>query len=37
MNRPYIRVILFALTEFGTLGGHTTAFLTELAKQAAAS
>jgi hypothetical protein len=25
------------VTEFGTLGGHATAFLTELAKQAAAS
>jgi hypothetical protein len=35
--RPDIRFIPFALTKFGTLGGHTTAFLTELAKMAAAS
>jgi hypothetical protein len=34
-SRPDIRFIPFSLTEFGTLGGHaTTAFLTELAKQA---
>jgi hypothetical protein len=31
-NRPDIRFIPFAVTEFGTLGGHATAFLTELAK-----
>jgi hypothetical protein len=36
-SRPDIRFIPFAFTEFGTLGGHATAFLTELAKQAAAS
>jgi hypothetical protein len=36
-SRPYILFIPFAVTEFGTLGGHATAFLTELAKQAAAS
>jgi hypothetical protein len=36
-NRPEIRFIPFVVTEFGTLGGHATAFLTELAKQAAAS
>jgi hypothetical protein len=36
-SRPNIRFIPFAVTEFGTLGGHATAFLTELAKQAAAS
>jgi hypothetical protein len=29
--------IPFAVTEFGALGAHATAFLTELAKQAAAS
>jgi hypothetical protein len=34
--RPDIRFIPFAVTEF-TLGGHATAFLTGLAKQAAAS
>jgi hypothetical protein len=34
---PDIQLIPFAVTEFGTLGGHATAFLTELAKQAAAS
>jgi hypothetical protein len=35
---PDIRFIRpFAVTEFGTLGGHATAFLPELAKQAAAS
>jgi hypothetical protein len=32
-----MRFTPFAVTEFGTLGGHTTAFLTELAKHAAAS
>jgi hypothetical protein len=31
-SRPDIRFIPFAITEFGTLGGHSTAFLTELAK-----
>jgi hypothetical protein len=36
-SRPDIRFIPFAVTEFGTLGGHATAFLTELAKQGAAS
>ena len=36
-SRPDIRFIPFVVTEFGTLGGHATAFLTELAKQAAAS
>jgi hypothetical protein len=36
-SRPDIRFIPYAITEFGTLGGHATAFLTELAKQAAAS
>jgi hypothetical protein len=36
-SRPGIRFIPFAVTELGTLGGHATAFLTELAKQAAAS
>jgi hypothetical protein len=36
-SRPDIRFISFAVTEFGTLGGHATAFLTELTKQAAAS
>jgi hypothetical protein len=35
-SRPNIRLIPFAITEFGTLGGHATVFLTELAKQAAA-
>jgi hypothetical protein len=33
-SRPDIRFIPFAVTEFGTLGGHATIFLTE---QAAAS
>jgi hypothetical protein len=32
-----IYIFPFAVTEFGTRGGHATAFLTELAKQAAAS
>jgi hypothetical protein len=36
-SRPDIRIIPFAVTEFGTLGGHATAFLTELAKHVAAS
>jgi hypothetical protein len=36
-SRPDIRFIPFAVTEFGTLGGHAMAFLTELAKHAAAS
>jgi hypothetical protein len=36
-SRPDIRFIPFAVTEFGSLGGHTTAFLTELAKQVAVS
>jgi hypothetical protein len=34
---PDICFTPFALTEFGTLGGHATAFLTELAKHASAS
>jgi hypothetical protein len=36
-SRPDIRVIPFAVTEVGTLGGHATGFFTELAKQAPAS
>jgi hypothetical protein len=36
-SRPDIRLIPFEVTEFGTLGGHAAAFLTGLAKQAAAS
>jgi hypothetical protein len=36
-SRPDIRFIPFAVTEFGSLGGHATAFLTKLAKHAAAS
>jgi hypothetical protein len=36
-SRPDIRFIPFHVTEFGTLGGHATAFLTEMAKQATAS
>jgi hypothetical protein len=36
-SRPDIRSIPFAVTEFGTLGGHATAFLTEIGKHAAAS
>jgi hypothetical protein len=36
-SRPDIRFIPFAVTEFGILGGYATAFLTELAKHAAAS
>jgi hypothetical protein len=34
-SRPDIHFIPFAITEFGILGGHATAFLTELAKHAA--
>jgi hypothetical protein len=30
--RSHPDIIPFAVTEFGTLGGHATAFLTELAK-----
>jgi hypothetical protein len=36
-SRPGIRFIPFAVTEIVGHGGHATAFLTELAKQAAAS
>jgi hypothetical protein len=36
-SRPDSRLIPFAITEFGTLGGHAAAFLTEVAKYAAAS
>jgi hypothetical protein len=36
-SRPDIRFIPFAVKEFGTLGGHVTAFSTELAKHATAS
>jgi hypothetical protein len=36
-SRPDIRFIPFVVTEFGTLGGNATAFLTELVKQATAS
>jgi hypothetical protein len=36
-SRPDIRFIPFVVAEFGTLGGHVAAFLTELAKEAAAS
>jgi hypothetical protein len=36
-SRPDIRFIPFAVTEFGTLGGHATGFLTELTKHASAS
>jgi hypothetical protein len=32
-SHPDIRFIPFAITEFDTLGGHATAFMTELAKQ----
>jgi hypothetical protein len=35
-SRPDIRFMPFTITEFGTLGGHATAFLTKLAKHAAA-
>jgi hypothetical protein len=37
VSRPDIRSILFAVTSFGTLGGHVTTFLSELAKHAPAS
>jgi hypothetical protein len=36
-SRPDIRFIHFAVTEFGTYGGHATAFLTEVAKETSAS
>jgi hypothetical protein len=36
-SRPDFHFIPFAVTEFGTLGGNATNFLTELAKQAAAT
>jgi hypothetical protein len=36
-SRHDIRFIPFAVMELGTLGGHATAFLTELAKRVAAS
>jgi hypothetical protein len=36
-SRPDIRFIPFAVTEFGALGGHVTAFLTEPARHATAS
>jgi hypothetical protein len=36
-SRTDIRFMPFAVTEFGTLGGHAKAFLTEVAKQATAS
>jgi hypothetical protein len=36
-SHPDIRFIPLAVTEFGALGGHAKAFLTELSKQAAAS
>jgi hypothetical protein len=36
-SRPDIRFIPFAATEFDPLGGHATAFLTVMAKHAAAS
>jgi hypothetical protein len=36
-SRPDSRLIPFAITEFGSLGGHATAFLTQVAKYAAAS
>jgi hypothetical protein len=36
-NRPDIHFIPFAFTEFGDLGGHVSAFVTKLAKHAAAS
>jgi hypothetical protein len=37
MSHPNTWFIPFAVTEFGTLGGHATNFLSELAKQATAS
>jgi hypothetical protein len=36
-SRPDIRFIPFPVTEFGTPGSYLTAFLTELAKEAAAT
>jgi hypothetical protein len=36
-NRPDIRFIAFAVTEFCSLGGNATVFLTEMAKHAPAS
>jgi hypothetical protein len=36
-SRPEIHLIPFVVTEFGTLGSHATGFLTELAKEEAAS
>jgi hypothetical protein len=36
-SRLDIRFTLFAVTEFGALGGHATAFLNELARHATAS
>jgi len=36
-SRPDIRFIPFAVTEFGALGGHAAALLSEMAKQVAAS
>jgi hypothetical protein len=36
-SRPDIRFIPFAIMKFGTLGGHATTFLTELARQSTAS
>jgi hypothetical protein len=36
-NHPDIRLIPFAVMEFGTPGGHATAFLMEMAKQTTAS
>jgi hypothetical protein len=36
-SRPDTRFIPFEVTEFGTLGGDATVFLTEHAKQGAAS
>jgi hypothetical protein len=36
-SRPDIRFIPFTVTEFGSLGGHATAFWTQPARQAAAS
>jgi hypothetical protein len=36
-SRPDIPFTPYVVTEFGSLGGHATAFLTELPKQATAS
>jgi hypothetical protein len=36
-SRRDIHFIPFAVTDFGALGGHATAFFSELAEQAAAS